>query len=195
MAKEAVGNWLKFGDFGWNDQPEDANDWMIHHTRNRDSSLIAQSNHAAIEKALAQFDESTVRAQHFGHWACGWVDGFAIKVHSADGTLTDAFKVWCEIERALADYPLLDDSDYSEREYNAGIENITSILDSMGRRADCDTLPDWSGNSDVACKVLGWLFDNEQAETESTDDNGAYPSEESIKRALEALGFPTYPIK
>ena len=189
MAKEAAGNWQKFESFGWHDSPEDGEDWTVVHTANRDSTLLEQSNAEAFRKAFDPFDIDTVRAQHFGHWACGWIDGFAVKVHLPDGSLTPAFKVLCELNAALESYPLLDESDYSEKEYEAGIENITSILGMLGQRAD--DLPDWSGNSSVAREVFSWLFDNDPSEAEPRDDQGAYPSEASILRALNALGYST----
>ena len=174
MAKEAAGNWQKFESFGWHDAPEDGENWTVVYTHNRDSDLLAESNASAIEATMKEFDEETVIPQRHGHWACGWVEGYAIKVRGTDGTITPAFKAWCELEAALESYPVLDDENYSKREYEASIENIRDI----GR---C--------SGDDAAKVYMWLWDNEQRETDPVDGGGAYPSEASVKRALSALGL------
>jgi len=187
LAKEAAGNWQSFDSFGWHDSPEDGEDWTILHTDTRDSTLLEQSNASAFKKALEPFSEDTVKAQRFNHWACGWIDGFAVKVHNPDRSLTDAFKVVCDLQAALESYPLLDESDYSAREYEASVENITSILGTLGQNAD--ELPDWSNNESVASGVYRWLGEHEPSEAESCDDQGAYPSEASVFRALKALGY------
>src|SRR5262249_52247440 len=114
------------------------------------------------------------------HWAVGYVDGYAIRVYREDETITDAFKVWCDLQESLSDYPVLNDEDLSEREYTATIENITS----EGRRFVQDDAPeDWAGD------VYSWLSDNHQREVEDRDGQGGCPSDEYIKQALMALGW------
>ena len=54
----AAGNWRKFDSFAWFDQPDDADNWYIFYTHNRDSDLLTQSNAEQIDKAMKPFVES-----------------------------------------------------------------------------------------------------------------------------------------
>lgn len=180
-AHDMAGNHRKFESFAWWERPADDENWTVVYTSNRDSGLLDQSNAAEIEKALEPFiDGGDVIPQSHSHWGVGWVDGFVIRVFNQDGTITPAFRVWCELQESLSDYPLLNEEDYSEREYEATIENITS----GGRRFVKDDAPD-----EWADEVYTWLSDNHQREVENRDDQGGYPSDEYLKRALLALGW------
>ena len=78
-------------------------------------------------------------------------------------------------------YCILGEEDYSRREYEATIENITN---SAWRLKDEYDLPD-----DWEYEVYSWLSDNDCSEIENTDDQGGYPSEESLRNAFTALGY------
>lgn len=180
LAKELVGNWKSFASFYWADQPDDADDWCIVYTHNRDSGLVSISNAATIEKELESFCEDVI-AQHHGSLGCGWIDGYAIRVYKT-GTqeTTEAFEKYTELQSAMEDYPLLDNSDYSQREYDAAIKAI----ENEGQRYVREDAPeDWSK------KVWKHLWDNDQRELDNNDDQGACPSEESIQEALRALNL------
>jgi len=181
-AREARGNWQKFDCFGWHDQPEDSEEWAIVYTHNRDSDLLDQSNADAIDEALAPFadgDSADVRAEHHGHWACGWIDGYSIRVYR-NGQITEAFRAYHELAARLADYPVLDEEDFSRREYEATLENLLS----EGFDSDCFAPPEeWAG------EVFSWLWDNNQSAVENRDGNGGYASKEEIGAALDALGY------
>lgn len=161
--------------------------------------------------------EPDVREASHNHWAVGHVDGFAIRVYCQatrlmgwrepglawdaatvavykdalkeqgfdpdedDRSLTDAWLKWCEIKCALDDYPVLDEEDYSRREYESAVEWISS----EGTRylADEGVPEDW------AEQVWSWLWENDQGELESRDDQGPAPSRDSIREALRALGW------
>lgn len=184
-AELAAGNWKKFDSFVWfrDRELEDADNWAILYTHHRDSGLLDQSNAAAIEQALEPFtdgDDPDVVFESHSHWAVGHVDGFSIRVFR-EGQITDAFRLWHELAEAMAVFPVLDESDYSHREYEATLENIS---DAAWRVKDEYDLPDdWEGD------VYGWLSENEYGEIESRDDQGGYPSEEALRRAFEALGY------
>jgi len=183
-AQEARGNWQSFDCFVWHDQPEDPEDWAIVYTNNRDSGLLDQSNASAIEQALMPFMDSEtpdVVAEHHGHWACGWVDGFAIRVYRG-GEITTAFRKWFELMTSLADYPVLDDEDYSRREYEATLENIGNAAYSV--KGDYELPDDWES------EVFSWFWDSDQSAVENCDDQGGYPSEEQLRKAFDALGYP-----
>jgi hypothetical protein len=62
-------------------------------------------------------------AEHHHHWAVGHVDGYSIRVFR-DGRITEAFEAYHALAQRLADYPVLDEEDYSRREYEATLENL-----------------------------------------------------------------------
>jgi hypothetical protein len=179
-AREARGNWQKFDCFAWHDRPEDSAEWAIIYTHNRDSDLLDQSNADAIDKALAPFLEGPdVRAEHHGHWACGWIDGYAIRVYR-NGQITEAFRAYHELAARLADYPVLDEEDFSRREYDATLENLRS----EGFDSDFFAPPDnWE------TEVFSWLWDHNQSAVENRDGNGGYASKAEIAEALDGLGY------
>lgn len=184
LASDAAGNWQRFDSFAWHARHDhdDADKWCIVYTSSRDSRLLDESNAAAIEKILAPYleaDDPDIIAERHNHWAVGYVDGYAIRVYDVNGTITPAFRAWCDIVASLEDYPLLDEEDYSRREYDATLANIESEL----RRVEYE-LPD-----DASSAIFSWLWDNEQREVESRDDQGGYPSREALERACESLGY------
>ena len=96
-AREAAGNWSSWTCFVWDREREidDAENWSIIYTHNRDSGLLAQSNAAAIADALRSFSESEnpdVVFESHAHWAVGHVDGFSIRIYR-NGEITAAFRV------------------------------------------------------------------------------------------------------
>jgi len=184
-AEAAAGNWKKFDSFVWfrADDLDDAENWAIVYTHNRDSGLLDQSNAAAIEKEMSPFtegDDPDVVFESHSHWAVGHIDGFSVRVFK-DGQITEAFHRYHALAEALAIYPVLDEEDYSRREYEATIENIVDSAWQLKHEYD---LPD-----DWQFEVYDWLSDNEPSEIENVDDQGGYPSVESVQQAFDALGF------
>ena len=128
-AREAAGNWKQFECFCWFRERdiEDPDNWAIIYTHNRDSGLLDQSNADAITEAMTPFtdgDDPDVVMESHNHWAVGHVDGFSIRVYR-DGQITEAFRTYHDLAERLADYPVLDEEDYSRREYEATLENLT----------------------------------------------------------------------
>ena len=182
-AKLAAGNWHEFQCFCWYEQPDDADDWGIFYTSNRDSGLLDQSNAYVIGKALEPFAESDDPDVHFeshNHWAVGHVDGFSMRV-LRDGQPTEAFKVYFDLQQRMADYPILDESDYSDRECKATDDNIESAVKYMRPKF---ILPD-----DWFSQLMEWFDCNNPNALESRDDQGGYPSDDDLTEAFDALGF------
>jgi hypothetical protein len=132
-AKELAGNWRQFICFAWHRgyDLEDADQWAIVYTSGRDAGLLSQSNHAEIVKLLAPFtkgDDPDVVFESHSHWAVGHVDGFSVRVFGNNGEITEAFTEFCRIKERLDDYPVFNESDYSEREYEATLENYRSEM-------------------------------------------------------------------
>lgn len=184
IAEHATGNWQGFKCFVWfrSDIPDSEN-WSVIYTHHRDSGLLDQSNASVIENALEPFtdgDDPDVVMESHNHFAVGHVDGFSIRVFK-DGHVTEAFRRYHELAEAMDSYPILDESDYSRREYDATVENIA---DAAWRVKDEYELPeDWQ------YEVYSWLSDNDCGEIESTDDQGGYPSEDSLRAAFDGLGY------
>lgn len=183
-AKHAAGNWKRFECFVWyRDDLEDAENWAIIYTHNRDSGLLDQTNAQVIGKAMEPFtdgDDPDVVMESHNHWAVGHVGGFSVRVFK-DGEITPAFREYHELAEAMDCYPILDEEGYSQLEYEATIENLAHCA---WRLKDEYDLPD-----DWRYEVYDWLSDNDCGEIENTDDQGGYPSEESLQRAFQALGY------
>ena len=184
-AKEAAGNWREFQCFSWHRQNDikKPDDWAIIYTHHRDSDLLDQSNAEVIAEAMQPFtegDDPDVVFESHNHWAVGHVDGFSIMVFR-DGQITVAFRTYHELSLRLADYPVLNEENYSAKEYEATIENIADAAWRLKNRYD---LPEgWES------KVYSWLSEHDCSEIENTDDRGGYPSEEALLRAFDGLGY------
>ena len=84
--------------------------WGCLVARNRDSDLLSNSN---FETALEQLggEGENVEIVRIGHWACGWIEYLGVR----EGT--PEYDSAVEIHASLEDYPVLDDEDLSQREY------------------------------------------------------------------------------
>lgn len=98
--------------------------YLVVLSRNRDSSILEESNWDAALKLLGgeSDDNGPVQIHRFGHWACGW---FELLLVNPDD---DAKRAIAEdIENSLSDYPILDDDDYSDREYTYACDTWESF--------------------------------------------------------------------
>ena len=179
-AKVAAGNHRTFQCFAWHRQPDDAENFCIVYTHNRDSGLLDQSNAAAIDKAMEPFLGGDVVAEHHHHWACGWIDGYSIRVYRR-GRITKAFKAYHALAERLANYPVLDEEDYSSREYEATLANLPDAAWKV--RNEYDLPESWES------EVFSWFWEHDQSAVENRDDQGGYPTEDQLRAAFEALGF------
>ncbi len=101
-AKALAGNWRGFECFAWHRGYglEDADCWAVVYTSNRDSGLLTQSNEHAINERLQKYaedDDPDLVFERHSHWACGYLDGFSIRVFRPDGTVSPAFEEFCRI--------------------------------------------------------------------------------------------------
>lgn len=92
-------------------------DWLQVLGRHRDSDLLSQSNFDCAYAMLTAINEDGVAIESASHWAVGWVETILI-----DPACAALVKEAESIQAALADYPVLDESDYCEREWNAVCE-------------------------------------------------------------------------
>ena len=184
-ATKAAGNWRDFDSFCWHraSELEDADDWCIVYTHHRDSEILAQSNTAIIDKSLERFvdaDDSDVVAEQHSHWACGWIDGYSIRVFRK-GEITDAFKVYHDLAERMDQYPILDEEDFRRREFEATLENIGESAWRL--KSDFDLPDEWEGD------VYDWLSQNRDHSVECVGDDGAWPEEQDLEAAFINLGY------
>ncbi len=170
-----------FGYFGSN--PDMFKTWSLGPViLTRDSRLVDESNASAIKKTLEAIPEikEDWDILSANHWACGWVEHLTFRVLDPDGSPSRVFREIKALFDAIESYPILDESDYSDREYQATVENI----ENNGRSFIKENPPEgW------ASQVFSWFWDNDQSAVESTDDQGGYPSDKQLKEALGALGL------
>lgn len=78
----------------------------------RDSGPLATSNFKYTENKLAKIDPDGKdhEVHRFGHWANGWFEILIVRPNTA------CYELAVSIENSLADYPILDEMDYSDRE-------------------------------------------------------------------------------
>jgi hypothetical protein len=147
---------------------KNADNWAIMYTHHRDSGLLDHSNGSVIEKALEPFTEGgdpDVVFESHSHWAVGHVDGFSLRVFS-EGEITEAFKAYHKLTERIANYPLLDEEDYSRREFEATLENLADAAWRL--KNDFDLPEGWEG------EVYAWLSENSPGAIENRDDQGGY---------------------
>ena len=186
-GRAAAGNWQSFDSFVWcrESSLRHPERWTIVYIDGRDSDLLAKSNAQAIRAIMEPFTcgrRPDVFPEHHQHWLSGYVEGFAIRVYKRDGSITNAFRTYFDLMQQLADYPCLDEEDYSRAETDATIENIHEnaclVLDSF-------RVPDGWEHA-----VYRWLWDHDQRELDSVDDRGGSPSQDAIRSAMIGLGYP-----
>lgn len=116
-AASMVNNHAKFELFAWFERLEDAHLWTIYYTDHRDSDALDRSNAAVMAELFTPYvDSGDMRPEDHGHWAVGWIKGYAIRVYTSEGAISDAFKALYSVLERLDQYPVLDDEKWSELE-------------------------------------------------------------------------------
>lgn len=163
--------------------------------RGSQSTIIDESNAAEIAKRLdAQPDTNAADGLsdavpiHTSHWAGGRLNGYMLRIRDAAGELTPKFCEWHSIQCELDDYPILSESDYSERESEATDANIVQAIADYARALErehgiqSDEFPaGWEES------VASWIRGNEYPE--NCDDQGGWPDDDSLDRAFIACGL------
>ncbi len=107
---------------------DEQQDWFVGPCSiTRDSELLSVSNWETMLKCLEEKDPDGEghEVHRFGHWGPGWFEIVLIRPDSA------CFVECEEIEGALENYPVLDESDYSEREWTQHGEDLAQYVDSL----------------------------------------------------------------
>lgn len=88
-------------------------DWFVAPvSQTRDSDALTESNFACALRALGGESE-TVEVHRFGHWGPGWFEIILI-----DPTDDARVAVAEDLAARLADYPVVNEDDFSRREYD-----------------------------------------------------------------------------
>ena len=101
--------------------------WLCGPIRTRDASLLAQSNYKCALDTLLAVDnaDADVQVQSCSHWACGYFDRILVRRDTL--AAYELHKIYI----ALADYPVLDDLDFSQREYDAACDYAEANQDTL----------------------------------------------------------------
>lgn len=204
-AKQAAGNWKKFESFAWTGQPENPDDWTLQYVHNRDSETLEKSNAAAIENEMKPFlkgkgaldkNDPDLVEEHHGHWAVGWIEGYSIRVFNRKGKITPAFEAFHALMERKADYPVLDESDFMEREMEEKWETAIGIIEHEARNLIKDKAPkDWAESvmsylgekantgASLGAQKFGWERARDHIEEGRFDSN----EREAVVEALKAL--------
>lgn len=181
-AAELAGNHRKFASFGWHNRPENDEQYGIVYMTNRDADLLTQSNWETALKLLEEYleaDEPDIWTEVHNHWAVGWVEGFVVRVYDDSGEITPAANALNELREQLEDYPVLDEEDWSQREFDAQHEAIADVY--LRKSEKADDLPD-----DWVEQVWSYLWDNDQAAFDGYDGGVDW---EKCEEAMIELGF------
>jgi len=160
---------------------------------------LGESNLAAASRILGQWlggDEADVIEATVGRSGRTWLRTLAVRVYEDDGTFTDA---WCtaidQVVLALEDYPLLDEDDYSERQwevtydgfvldYGDAADLVVSAISEVGYASFEDYLGD---HDEVVQVVEDYLALGKHGDEEVTLDGLKH----YIEQRKDALDIPT----
>lgn len=115
----------------------------------RDSDVIERSNWEVISKDMTERFGDDVHIHGASHWAVGWIDQLAVRVylypHPYVGrVVSPAFQAIVEWQEKLEEYPLADESAYSEMEYEEALETLENS---------------YNVSKDKVTDVFSYLFD------------------------------------
>lgn len=186
-ARELAGNWRRWECFAWFNRPDDgAERWAIVYTHNRDSGILDESNGEEIKKLLDPFTiddgeqgRPDVIFERHSHSMVGYVEGFSIRVYRPDGSVTPAFEAYSEILDLLDNYPVLNETDFSNREYEAALVSIQQTIDDLEHKNEKEATP-----TGAAEAIFEYLWREDQSELENVYGDGASPSSEAVLDAL-----------
>ena len=119
--------------YSWSEKPQDywgywpADDGYVPACigQTRDSDHLAESNFEAARKLLeatAEEHGGEVLVHTANHWACGWVESLWVS------DSTPLVREVVAIQEALESYPVLDEEDYSRREYEGYCETLDDAI-------------------------------------------------------------------
>ena len=111
-------------------------------SRTRDSKALENSNFDAALKMLGGEDEEKgVEVARANHWAVGWVETIMVRQDAKDKVA-----ILESVEKKMGDYPVLDEDDFSDREY----QEWESSYDSWGKDEVLNEIGKYLGDESAA---------------------------------------------
>lgn len=170
--------------------------WAITFSTHRDDDTIGKSNwDVMLEELNEHFGPAGDKWQvmHASHWAVGWTDEIIMPIVEIVGmddygdaiyAVTEQFAWALSIRDALMDYPLLDETRYSEMEYDDAI----SVIDQHRPVNEFMHKGDWyEVKEDVPETInegiFSWIFDTYSI------SSGEEIGDDEVEAAMIALGF------
>lgn len=153
----------------------------------RDSDVLERSNWRVIKADLEKRFPDDVRDERSSHWLVGWSDSLTVRLLNDDGTPTDAARAVYQWKEKLADYPVADESDYSELELDDERETWENCYRGDFRRALVKKFGETA--EELSDAQLDKLFHGTEPEWEH-DSGGCYTKLEHAVEAIEALPQP-----
>lgn len=158
LAEQAL---QKPADFGWWGDEEMFVTWgWAGVDKTRDSGYLVLSNFDVITRDLMERFPDEFRTVGLGHWAHGHADRLTVHILKNENlgcveeNITDAFKAAMEWLSWLEEYPVADDSHYSDLCYSEFVAAIRSNIPDMVRYVD-DSL------DETAAEIASELLQNE----------------------------------
>jgi|15BtaG_2_1085339.scaffolds.fasta_scaffold18212_1 hypothetical protein len=112
----------------------DRADWFVAPvSRTRDTGPLTESNFETALDTLGG-ESDNVEVHRFGHWGPGWFEIVLIHPTAEKSKHVKYADIGDEIERGLENYPVLDESDFSERETEA-VDDYWTYM-SLAERVD-----------------------------------------------------------
>lgn len=166
-------------DSGWFDDRYFTTHGCVWGWADRDSDPLEESNFyaalAALNGAVAHDESGASEARgddvldmSAGHWAVGSVRHIFVRVYvdETETAYTPAFLEAVRLADAVREYPVLDESDFSEREWAAFEKSVADTIDWVARRYRDDTLAE--------SVAFAFLVTDEERHREAIYDAG-YP--------------------
>ena len=153
---------------------EDEQDWrVVPCGQTRDSDVLTRANFIAALEVLGG-EGKDVKVVSFNHWACGWLE--IILVNPTNEAL---IKEVDDIEACLADYPILDESKWSEMEWEAHCEWADQEIQRIANDKDIELKDSYCAGV-VIQHFDAWYYDEY--------DSGSQPSDDDIAAFLIESG-------
>jgi hypothetical protein len=148
--------------------------WGFTFTQTRDSDALERSNYTTIRDDMSERFPDDIVDEHWGHWACGWVDQLAVRMLNDDGKVTLAGNSILEWMDKIEDYPIADEDHFSQLESEESWECFENDLP-----PECNLIPNLPDD---------WKQQVYEFIDVSYYESGNHYST-SIEDALKSLGF------
>lgn len=211
VAGTAAGNWKRGSspspytveiNYFKDEHIDDGSNWCLWIFSWYQHSLMDEANERAIRDRFAKLFAEGKDVRDYGPLRTS-VLGYLVRVYQERGgvpinKLTSAFELMCKTRRQLQQYAVLNDFNYSEMVYDATVRNIEQGLRGHKLWEYCYWAPEpEDGNNPgqhlhrCAEALWKWFWDNDQQAIEG-DDDGGYPSDDQLAKAIFALGWTNH---